>query len=176
MAKDWPRKSEETLGFVVNDVARLIRKLFEQKAKGSGLTRAQWQVLAHLSKRDGIRQGALAEILELEPISLSRVVDKLEAAGLVERRPDEFDRRSKRLFLLEPARPALEQMMVIAEECRAEALKGIPAEEVKAAMETLSKMRLNLARDCTPEAGGRCGADGAQGHAPQIPNTETVDG
>jgi MarR family transcriptional regulator, transcriptional regulator for hemolysin len=178
MTQDFANKPPETLGFVVNDVARLIRKLFEQMAKGSGLTRAQWQVLAYLRRNDGIRQGALAEILELEPISLSRVVDKLEAAGFVERRPDEKDRRSKRLHLKPGAHPVLEDMMRIAAACRGEALQGIADRDVAELMQTLQKMRANLSRVCGSEAPERdAEADGAQGqHKQHAKRVETIDG
>jgi MarR family transcriptional regulator, transcriptional regulator for hemolysin len=78
---------DRNLGFILHDAARLLRKRFEQKARGLGLTRSQWQVLAHLARHEGIHQGALAEILELEPITLVRILDRLQAAGLIERRP-----------------------------------------------------------------------------------------
>jgi DNA-binding MarR family transcriptional regulator len=77
---------QPNLGFVLHDVARLLRKRFEQRVRGFGLTRSQWQVLVHLAQHEGINQVGLAEILEIEPITLLRILDRLEAAGLVERR------------------------------------------------------------------------------------------
>ena len=74
-----------TLGFLLHEVARLLRRRFEQNARGSGLTRSQWQVLAYLAKNEGINQSGLADLLEVEPITLCRIVDKLQALGLVER-------------------------------------------------------------------------------------------
>ena len=79
-----PDNLDRHLGFLLHDVARLLRKRFEQKARGMGLTRAQWQVLAHLARREGIHQGGLADILDIEPITLVRILDRLEAASLVE--------------------------------------------------------------------------------------------
>jgi MarR family transcriptional regulator for hemolysin len=81
-----------TLGFLLHDVARLLRKRFEQRAKSHGLTRSQWQALAYLSKNEGIHQSGLAEILEIEPITLVRILDRLAERGLVERRPHPTDR------------------------------------------------------------------------------------
>src|SRR5919205_2079152 len=90
---------QRTLGFLLHDAARLLRKRFEQNARGLGLTRSQWQVLAHLAEREGIHQGALAEILEVEPITLVRILDRLQTAGFVERRLHEKDRRVRLLYL-----------------------------------------------------------------------------
>lgn len=81
------------LGFLLHDVARLLRKRFEQRARGKGLTRTQWQTLAFLSKNDGIKQRHLADILEVEAITLTRILDRLVEQGLVERRPHPTDRR-----------------------------------------------------------------------------------
>src|SRR5258706_1021756 len=82
-----------TLGFLLHEVARLLRRRFEQNARGSGLTRSQWQVLAYLALNEGINQSGLADLLEIEPITLGRIVDKLQILGLIERRPDPSDRR-----------------------------------------------------------------------------------
>ena len=84
---------ERNLGFLLHDVARLMRKRFEQNARGLGLTRSQCSVLAHLARNEGIQQGGLAEILEVEPITLTRILDRLEEAELVERRAHPTDRR-----------------------------------------------------------------------------------
>jgi len=75
------------LGFLLHEVARLLRKRFEQNARDSGLTRSQWQVLTYLAQNEGINQKGLAELLEIEPITLGRIVDKLEILGLIERQP-----------------------------------------------------------------------------------------
>lgn len=135
---------ERTLGFLLHDVARLLRKRFEQNARDLGLTRAQWQVLAHLARNEGIHQGGLAEILELEPISLGRILDRLQSAGLVERRPHPKDRRVWLLFLRPKAHPVLEQMRAIGVATRAEALAGLPEAEREQLLLTLSAMKENL--------------------------------
>lgn len=135
---------ERTLGFLLHDVARLLRKRFEQNARDLGLTRAQWQVLAHLARNEGIHQGGLADILELEPISLGRILDRLQAAGLAERRPHPKDRRVWLLFLRPKAHPVLEKMRTIGAETRAEALAGVPEAEREQLIHILTTMKENL--------------------------------
>jgi DNA-binding MarR family transcriptional regulator len=132
------------LGFLLHDAARLMRKRFDRRARAIGLSRAQWSVLAHLSRAEGIHQGGLAEILEVEPISLARMIDRLEAAGLVERRSDPGDRRLKRLFLLPPAEPLLERMRALGVELREEALAGLPPAERELLVDALLRMKGNL--------------------------------
>ena len=136
--------NQRTLGFLLHDVARLLRKRFEQNARGSGLTRSQWQVLAYLDRNDGIQQGGLAELLELEPITLGRIVDKLQELGLVERRPHPTDRRVWQLALTPKAKPKIEELQVYGETTRAEALEGLSASDIKRLMSTLQVMRANL--------------------------------
>lgn len=144
--------SNPTLGFIVHDVARLLRKRFEQRARGLGLTRAQWQVLAHLAQNEGIHQGGLADILEVEPITLGRIVDKLEASGLVERRPHATDRRIWLLHLLPAAHPVLATMRQIGEATRAEALAGVSEQDRERLVQVLTTMRGNLIGACsTPD-------------------------
>ncbi|AJD42312.1 MarR family transcriptional regulator protein [Rhizobium gallicum bv. gallicum R602sp] len=116
------------LGFVLHDVARLLRKRFEQRAKSLGLTRSQWQTLAYLANNEGIHQGGLAEILEVEPITLVRILDKLAERGLVERRQHPADRRVWLLYMRDEALPLLAQMRVIGEATRREALDSVCAE------------------------------------------------
>src|ERR1700687_3472397 len=82
-----------TLGFVLHDVARLLKRRFEQNARGAGLTRSQWQVLAHLAQNEGLHQGKLAALLDIEGIPTRRTVAKLQTLGLIERRPHPSDRR-----------------------------------------------------------------------------------
>src|SRR5689334_11950907 len=94
-----------SLGSLLNDVSRLMRKKFDQRAKELRLTRAQYYLLAKLARHEGIKQVELAELLEVEPISAARLVDRMEAAGWVERRADPADRRARRVFLAPKARP-----------------------------------------------------------------------
>lgn len=133
-----------TLGFLVHDVARLLRKRFEQNARDSGLTRSQWQVLAYLERNEGIHQSGLAELLEVEPITLGRLVDKLQRAGLVERRPHATDRRIWLLHLTDLARPKLKDLRELGDLTRGEALAGVSEEDREHLVKTLQMLKANL--------------------------------
>lgn len=148
------RNPERSLGFLLHDVSRLLRKRFDRRARTIGLTRAQWSVLAHLSRNEGINQAALADILEIEPISLVHQLDKLEDAGWIERRLDAADRRVRLLFITASGRKILEKMQVLGAETRAEALAGIPAAEHEALIETLLKVKGNLSERETASQNG----------------------
>src|SRR3974390_1319371 len=99
---------EREIGFLINDVARLLRTHADQKASQFGMTRAQWAVLVRIERCQGLKQSELAEILDLQPITLTRLIDRLCDSGLIERRADPADRRAKRLFLTPAARPVLD--------------------------------------------------------------------
>ena len=138
-----------TLGFVLNDVARLMRKRFEQRARAAalGLTRAQAAVLAYLARQEGINQAALAQLLELEPITLARLLDRLQAAGLVERRPDPKDRRAHLLYLTAAAYPLLDRIFALAAEVREDALAGVAEADRGRLLDLLIEMKANLITD-----------------------------
>lgn len=135
-----------SFGFIVSDVTRLLRRSFNERAQrmGLGLTPAQWQALAHVSRNEGINQGALAQILEVQPITLSRLIDHLEVAGWVDRRPDPGDRRAVRLFLTDAAQPILQRIRAVAMETMAEAMAGIPDDERERIIDALLVVRENL--------------------------------
>ena len=137
-----------TVGFLIHDVARLMRKRFEQRAAALGFTRSQWQVLVHLAKNEGIHQAGLAEILEVEPITLVRILDKLEARGLVERRQHPTDRRLWLLFLTPDAHPSLAPLRRIGDATRSEALDGMSEAERDRLMHQLALMKANLIAAC----------------------------
>ena len=131
-----------------------MRKRLEQRARNCGLTRSQWQAIAYLSKNEGIHQGALAQLLEIEPITLVRILDKLEERGLIERRQHQTDRRIWLLYLRDAARPLLADIQPLAEATRAEALSGVSRESRDSLLETLELMKTNLMaanRAPTPE-------------------------
>lgn len=144
-----------TLGFLLHDVARLLRKRFEQNARGFGLTRSQWQVLAYLMQNEGINQSGLAELLEIEPITLGRIVDKLQTLGLVERRPDPSDRRVWLLHLTPTARPKVTQLRRIGEITRGEALTGMSEADTERLLKTLQTLKANLTQACDAPAAGQ---------------------
>jgi MarR family transcriptional regulator, transcriptional regulator for hemolysin len=143
-------RTSPTLGFLLHDVARLLRKRFEQTARrdGLGLTRSQWQVMAVLAKNEGIQQGALAELLEIEPITLVRILDRLQTLELIERRPHATDRRIWLLFLKPAAGPVLERMRELGDRTRTEALAQVSHEDQQRLMKMLSLMRENLLDAC----------------------------
>ena len=137
-----------TLGFLLHEVARLLRKRFEQFSRDSGLTRSQWQALAYLAQNEGINQSGLAELLDVEPITLSRIMDKLEACGLIERHPHPSDRRVRILRLAPAARLKLMQARKLGEIARSEALTGLSETEGMRLLETLKVLKFNLTEAC----------------------------
>src|SRR5579883_3621613 len=146
------RELDFTFGFLLHDIARLMRKRFDQRARGLGLTRAQWQVLAHLARHEGINQVGLAEILEIEPITLGRLIDRMEEAGWVERRPKPSDRRARLLYLTDQAWPIFDRMRALGDEVRAEALDTLSEAERETLLKTLAVIRNNLSDRSTAPA------------------------
>ena len=143
-----------TLGFLLHDVARLLKKRLEQNS-GAGLTRSQWQVLAYLAQNEGINQRGLAELLEIEPITLGRIVDKLETLGLIERRPHPTDRRTWLLHLVEAAHPKLGQVRELGDVTRSEALAGVSDADRQRLLKTLEAMKANLTGACEAPIAGQ---------------------
>lgn len=139
----------QTLGFVLHDAARLMRWNFERRALSAGLTRAKWSVLAYLRRNDGIQQTALAGLLEIKPITLGRILDRLEEDGWVKRKDDPNDRRAKCVCLTKKATPILDQMCVLGRETREEALEGISKQDQQHFMATLLRIRANLSAKAT---------------------------
>src|ERR1043166_1436505 len=119
------RSQNREILFTISDVGRLLRTYADQKARRFGQTRAQWAVLLRLERREGLKQSDLAEDLDIQPITLTRLVDRLCDNGLIERRPDPNDRRAKRLYLTPAARPLIEQIGRQAEDIMAAALAGL---------------------------------------------------
>ena len=143
-----------TLGFLLHEVARLLRRRFEQNARDSGLTRSQWQVLAYLANNEGINQSGLADLLEIEPITLGRIIDRLQTRGLIERHPDPFDRRVWLLHLTPAARPKLAQLRRLGEVTRGEALAEVPEADTECFLKTLQTLKANLADACDAQVVG----------------------
>jgi len=137
---------EDNSGSMLADVARLMRRSFDARARSISVTRPQWQVLSLLRRHEGINQGKLADLLEVEPITVCRMVDRLQDADLVERRTDPADRRSWRLFLTDKAHDLLGQLRPLADELLEQAFEGIDAAERVRLLATLDRMRLNLTR------------------------------
>jgi MarR family transcriptional regulator, transcriptional regulator for hemolysin len=144
-----------TLGFLLHDVARLLKKRFEQNARGSGLTRSQWQVLAYLVQNEGINQSGLADLLEIEPITLGRIVDKLQVLALIKRHPHPTDRRVWLLHLTPSARTKLTQLRRLGDVTRGEALSGVSQVETARLLKTLQALKTNLMLACDAPAAGQ---------------------
>ena len=107
------------------DVARMLKTYADQRARQFGISRAQWTVLMRLDRFEGLKQSELAEVLDLAPISLTRLLDRLAENGLIERRPDPNDRRANRLYLTPAARPLLKQLSELGEDMMATVLDKI---------------------------------------------------
>ena len=134
----------ENIGSIIADSARLMRRAFDARARAIGVTRPQWQVLSTLMRHEGVNQGKLAEYLDVEPITVCRMVDRLQEAGLVERRSAISDRRSWNLYLTPRAHDLLAQLRPLAEVMIEEALEGIDLAERETLQRLLEKLRLNL--------------------------------
>lgn len=131
-------------GFLLNDVARLLRTAYDRRIRKLGLTRAQWWVLTHLYRSNGVSQTELAETLEIEKPTLGRLLDRLEAKGWVRREHDASDRRVWRVHLTDEVEPALRTMRTIAADLRRDALNGISAAERERFVDTLLAIKENL--------------------------------
>lgn len=136
----------ETLPFEIAETAHALRKAFDRRAVGMGVTRAQWKVLFRLSRQPGLRQIEIADMLDIEPITLSRIVDRLEEAGLVERAADPADRRAWRLHVTAQAQPLIEKLRGVADELIADAFAGVDPQDIEITRAVLGRVRENASR------------------------------
>ncbi len=132
------------LGFLMHDVSRLRRNVFDEFMKPMGLTRSQWWILAHLSRHDGMIQSDLANALDLGKAALGGLIDRLEAAQLIERRPDPVDRRAKRVYLTGKGTRAIQQMKVKSHEVSERILQGLSLQQRRALADHLAVVKSNL--------------------------------
>jgi DNA-binding MarR family transcriptional regulator len=128
----------------LSDVSRVARRQFDERARAIGATRAQWKTLTVLSRNEGINQGGLADLLEIEPITLCRMIDRLAEAGLVERRRDPTDRRAWNVYLTPASRPILNDLRAIADDMTTAALAGIDDADQAKLVDILGRIRANL--------------------------------
>ena len=135
----------EDLPFEIAETAHAMRRAFDRRATSLGVTRAQWKVLFRLTRFPGLRQVELAEMLDIEPITLSRIVDRLEEAGLVRREADPTDRRAWRLELTDKAQPLISKLRKLADGLIEEAFDGLDDGELALMRAKLTKIRENLA-------------------------------
>jgi DNA-binding MarR family transcriptional regulator len=126
------------------DLQRLMRQYIDREAARYGTTRSQWAAMAKLSRCEGLKQAELAELLDIQPISLTRLIDRLCGAGLIERRPEPNDRRANRLYLLPDAQPVLESLSERRADILRVALDGLSAREAQHLMTLLGTVKDNV--------------------------------
>jgi MarR family transcriptional regulator, transcriptional regulator for hemolysin len=137
---------DNDLLFLIHDVAQLMRRHADRRARTRGMTRAQWAVLVRLDRQPGINQNDLAQLTDVEPITVGRLIDRLEQAGFVERKPDPKDRRIWRLFLTPAARPVLGEITEFRRVLNRELSDGIEPAALATALSALKTMRCNLSQ------------------------------
>ena len=135
---------DHSFGFLVNDVARLFGRRFSHNGRRLGLTRAQCRTLGYLARNEGINQAGLADLLEIRPMTLVRQIDRMEENGWIERRPDPADRRARRLYLTDKARPVLGRIWNVANETRDEALVRLSSAEADQLIDLLGRVQATL--------------------------------
>ncbi|MCE7027294.1 MarR family winged helix-turn-helix transcriptional regulator [Jiella avicenniae] len=144
MQSQDPLSADLSLGFLLADAARLMRRRFEQKSRDIDMTSAQMRIIARLSRNEGISQVGLATLVDLEPMTLCRHIDRMASAGLVVRKQDPNDRRARQLFTTDKARELIHPMRLRAEEIFAEAQEGLSEEARRQLHEALSVVVKNL--------------------------------
>ncbi|MFC2968713.1 MarR family winged helix-turn-helix transcriptional regulator [Acidimangrovimonas pyrenivorans] len=149
-----------TLGFLLHDASRLLRRRFELRGAQYGLSAAQWRLMVHVVRHEGISQARLAELLEIEPISVSRLVDRMEQGGWVRRCPDPQDRRVRLIHPTDRAMEAFTMVKALAGEVYEEALAGMSPERREALMDGLTQVVANLNE---LEASTACGSAAKEG-------------
>ncbi len=139
-----PLPINREFAFTIMDVARMLKTYADQRARQFGISRAQWGVLVRLDRSEGLKQSELAEILDLQPISLTRLLDRLAENKLIERRADPNDRRANRLFLAPAARPLLEKLAELGQDMMATVLDGLDGKTVERMLRDLERVKENL--------------------------------
>lgn len=151
--KQRPVNVRREVLFQLSDIARTMRTYIDQRAREHGMTRAQWGVLLRLERQEGMTQAEMAESLEVQPISLVRLIDRLCLHGLVERRPHPRDRRANRLYLTEKGRTTFADLVPLGREVASEILSGLDEAAVAELLQKLLLIRSNIR-----QAAGRHGA------------------
>jgi MarR family transcriptional regulator, transcriptional regulator for hemolysin len=155
-----PNMKREIL-FQLSDVARSMRTYFDQRAREHGITRAQWTVLTRLDRQEGMTQAEMAEVLEIQPISLVRLIDRLCEQGLVERRPHPSDRRANRLYLTSDGRRMIVELGPLAREVAGEVLDSLSEAEIADLLQKLLRLKDNI-RSAGARYGAGAGLQGAR--------------
>ena len=135
---------DRSFGFLAHDVARLYGRRFDRNGRRLGLTRAQCRTLGYLARNEGINQAGLADLLEIRPMTLVRQIDRMQEAGWIERRPDPTDRRARRLFLTDKARPVLGRIWDVATETQDQVLASLSPDESEQLIDLLRRVHDSL--------------------------------
>jgi MarR family transcriptional regulator, transcriptional regulator for hemolysin len=135
---------DRSLGVLMSDLARLLRRNFDRRLQSLGLTQAQWRAIVNVSRTEGMSQAALAECLEIQPITVGRLIDRMEAAGWIERRGHPSDRRAVQLYLTAKCQPIIEEIRARAADTMSDALEGISASTERLLFEQLQRIKQNL--------------------------------
>ncbi|MDP6952844.1 MAG: MarR family transcriptional regulator [Alphaproteobacteria bacterium] len=138
---------ERNLGFLLGDVARLTRTAFDRRVQPIGLTRSQWWVLTYVFRDQGLTQSELANHLELGKVATGKLIDRLEAKGWLERRPDASDRRIKRIYLQPAAEPLLDAMREPSQDLYGMLVAGLSSADQERLVDMLITVRRNLIND-----------------------------
>lgn len=139
------KATDNTFAHLIHDITRQMRKHFDRRATRFELTRVQWRTLKMVGRDEGLSQAELAEHLDMEPIPVGRVIDRLEKSGYIERRADPADRRRWRLYLMPKAHAVVDEMEVIAAGLRDDALRGIGRDDFETLLRVLAQLKHNLA-------------------------------
>lgn len=158
---DMRESADRNIGFLIHDVARLMRTVFDRSMRELGLTRSQWWVLTHLYFNEGITQTEFSAILDIERASLGRLLDRLEEKGWLERRPDPSDRRIKRVYLTGEVEPLMRTMRARAATVRGIAFDGMSEAENDVLIGYLDRIKNNLATELENQ-NGAAAADGGK--------------
>mgnify|MGYP003690149315 FL=1 len=135
---------EENIGLLIHDVARLLRVLYDRQMASIGLTRSQWWLLTYLRFRDGINQSELAVLMDIEKAPLSRLLDRMQLKGWVERRADSKDRRIKNIFLSDNVKPIIDSMREKAEAYRQDSLSILDTKDLNKLTDLLQSLKKDL--------------------------------
>jgi MarR family transcriptional regulator, transcriptional regulator for hemolysin len=136
---------DRSFGFLAHDVARLYGRRFDRNGRRLGLTRAQCRTLGYLARNEGINQAGLADLLEIRPMTLVRQIDRMQEAGWIERRPDPTDRRARRLYLTDKARPVLGRIWDVSSETQDQVLASLTPDEAEQLIDLMRRVHAALA-------------------------------
>jgi MarR family transcriptional regulator for hemolysin len=147
-----PQPVKREIAFTIMDVARMLKTYADQRARQFGISRAQWAVLIRIERTEGLKQSELAELLDLQPISLTRLLDRLADNGLIERRADPNDRRANRLYLKPAAKPLLGRLTELGADMMETVLEGLDAKSIDRMLSELGMLKDNLRRAISANA------------------------